>query len=196
MGEPVEPLPIVPLPGEVGLPEGLTPLVPLVPMLLLEPMPESDVLGVAPEPDVPEAAGLQLPLLVLPMPDGEALLAGLGGQSALAPEVLPLPVAVPAAPVPIPVPTLLPLPSVPALMPEVPGVVVCAVAIPAAASSATMNAIEEILFMFPPKGIKRMALGCRKEHAIPSPAGNRIHLPPARGETLQGTRIFYPNIQG
>ncbi|WP_420473920.1 hypothetical protein [Noviherbaspirillum sp. ST9] len=140
LGDPLEPLPIEPLPGEVGLVPGLVPEAPrpLPPALLPDvggQSPLDDLLpAVAPvqsDPLLDGAPALESPVDP-PLPDAE----GVFGS------------------------TELPEPSVPALVPEVEGVAVCADAIPAVSSSEASNIN---FFMVPPeKSIERIFC---KEHA-------------------------------
>lgn len=140
LGDPLDPLPIEPLPGEVGLVPGLVPdaLLPLPPA----PAPDTgaqpacaDVL-LDPEPTqsgfLPDCVAALLSPLDPLLPDAE----GVFGS------------------------TELPEPKFPALVPEVEGVEVCADATPAASMAA---AIKIHCFMFPP------AVNCGrkfcKEHA-------------------------------
>lgn len=155
LGEPEDPLPMVPTPPEVGLALGMPgPEVPVVPPELPEDCAVPQLMPALPV--CVEADALALP------PLAEALA---GGQSALLPvdavpervlpdaaEPLPLDVDMPVEPLLASPPlrvfgsTELPEPMVRELMPDVLLVGVCACARPAAASSAA-RLIEVMIFM-------------------------------------------------
>lgn len=162
LGEPEEPLPMVPTPPEVGLALGMpgpVTLLPAVPVL----------------PELPDACAVPQLMPALPVwVEADALAlpplaeAPVGGQSALPPvdaaparlvpdaaEPLPLDVDMPVEPLPASPPlrvfgsTELPEPMVRELMPDVLLVGVCACARPAAARSAA-RLIEVRIFMLAP----------------------------------------------
>lgn len=147
-GDPVEPLPIEPDPGEVGFVPGRVPdaLVPVpapeplasagghsacLPALFDDlpapadtqsaPLPDAAAPCVRDVPDVP-------PLLVSPVDPPLLVAAGVFGS------------------------TELPVPKVLELVPEVEGVDVCAIAMPALNSSPSSKGVDRCRFIIPPKG--------------------------------------------
>lgn len=169
LGDPDEPLPMVPTPPDVGLEPGMPGPLTLLPALAPDAPDAPDVL-----PELPDACAVPQLMPALPVcveadalalpPLAEALVAG--GQSALLPEAAAPERLVPDAAEPLPpddMPvepllaspplrlgsTELPDPMVRELMPEVLLVGVCACARPEAASSAA-RLIEVMIFILTP----------------------------------------------
>ncbi|HYD94996.1 MAG TPA: hypothetical protein VEC01_06695 [Noviherbaspirillum sp.] len=159
LGDPVEPLPIVPDPGDVGLvlaprPDAPLPLLPDAPL-------DIPVLGQSTfAPAEPElAAALEVPLA----PGGQSTPAAAApcvreDPVVLAPDEAPPTLELLVEPLPpddggVFGSTELPEPVVRELMPDVEGVAVCAADMPGApavASSASNSVLKDSVFMFPP----------------------------------------------